>query len=106
VDQKRSSDRKPSHARQSLHGATLLRLISQKVLNLIRLNFLMSGPRLIRDVFALAFVGSVEVNIALLLYDMQRGIPAMVGENSLGMLHVNFLIAVVGLRAILEEVTC
>jgi hypothetical protein len=55
---------------------------------------------LIRDVFALAFVGSMEVNIALLLYDMQRRISAIVGEIRLGMLHVNFFIAVVGLHAI------
>jgi hypothetical protein len=67
----------------------------------------MSGPRLIRDVFALASMLVVLKSIPRCCYTiLQRGISAIVGENGLGMLHVNFLIAVVGLRAILEMVTC
>jgi hypothetical protein len=73
-----------------------------------QIEIFMSGPRLIRDVLALALM-LVVLKLMTHYYCCtlwKRNISAIIGEDSLLMLHVSFIIAVEGLRAILGRVTC
>jgi hypothetical protein len=67
----------------------------------------MSGPRLIRDVLALASMLVVLKSIPHYCYTICSEISRqLLARTGLRVLHVNFLIAVIGLRAILEVVMC